>query len=163
MVVMGQSRPENVLYPRGKSSVPCLPQVLAFRNCGVARRTVAMKQASFPTGSRQGLESVLLKPLQELDTGGGDTWESVLQSLPAHTQTLVFMHRWSSCSFYSHLRLCLGHIQLCCAGDKTWDSHLQSSVPESFPKPQTLHFMTTQRVIAPIFTLMKEQRQGWEK
>lgn len=46
-------------------------QVLAFRNCGVARRTVAMKQTSLPRGTRQGLERALSKPLQE---GLGAGW-----------------------------------------------------------------------------------------
>ena len=47
--------------------------VLAFKNCGVARRTVAMKQTSFPKGTRQGLERAPSKPLQEgLGTGGGE-------------------------------------------------------------------------------------------
>lgn len=47
---------------------------LTFKNCGVASRTVAMKQTSSPSGSRQGLDRVLSKPLQEgLGTGGGDT------------------------------------------------------------------------------------------
>lgn len=47
--------------------------ILAFKNCGVARRTVAMKQTSFPSGTRQGLERALSKPLQVgLGTGGGE-------------------------------------------------------------------------------------------
>lgn len=75
---VGDELIEILFFPRKTMNYPALSvtqwyslrminplRVLAFKNCGVARRTVAMKQTSFPRGIRQGLERALSKPLQE--------------------------------------------------------------------------------------------------